>query len=77
MRRATSHARRFDLARIAHRLSAAETDPAALTTLFLPFDLDVFQHAVARKSANKYRHINRLRSLAAKPGERYGLEHFK
>jgi len=58
--------RRMSLARIAHRFSTAETDSTALTTLFLPFNLDVTRHAVARKSANKYRHIDRLRSLATK-----------
>ena len=61
------------LARIAYRFSTAETNPPALTTHFLPFDLDVTRHAAARKPANKYRHISRLRSLATKPGEISGL----
>ncbi len=61
------------LARMAHRLSAAPPDPAVLTTFFSTFDLDVFQHAVARKPSKKYRHTNRLRRLATKPGELSGL----
>ena len=60
-------------ARIAHRFSTAERDPTVLTTRFLPFDLDVTRHVVARKPANTYRPIDRLRFLATKPGRRCGL----
>ena len=60
-------------ARIDHQLSTATTDTVTLTRLFLPFDLDVTGHAVARKLSKKYRHSNRLHRLATKFGERCGL----
>ena len=63
----------FALARLSHQLSAATANKAGLPTLFLSFDLDVTRHAVVRKSAHKYRHINLLYRLATKPGEIAGL----
>ena len=62
-----------DLARIAHQISTATADKATLTELFLPFDLDVTRHAVARKPAKKSRHSNRFHRLATKPDEITGL----
>ena len=40
--------------------------------LFLPFDLDLFQRAVAQKPLKKWRHSSHLQGLAADPDETTG-----
>ena len=61
------------LARLSHRISTTASDPATLTRLLLPFDLDVTGHAVVRKPSKKSCHSNRLHRLVTKPDEITGL----
>ena len=62
-----------ELTRLSHRISTTASDPATLTRLLLPFDLNVTGHAVARKPAKKSCHSNRLHRLVTKPDEITGL----